>query len=111
MRVLLALGLLGWVGACSLVPPIAALEGASAWGTGKTVSDHVISISSGKNCSTVRREIGRTYCEEDEANPPTTVYCYPTLGEVTCYNRPDPYNDGRQRRVDANDHNLPAKWR
>jgi hypothetical protein len=33
------------------------------------------------------------------------VYCYRTLGKVTCYDRPDPHK-GRHRRVGNNDHNL-----
>jgi len=36
-------------------------------GTEKTIEDHVISLSSGKNCSSVRKEKGLTYCVEDEA--------------------------------------------
>ena len=106
MRVLAVLAFTALVGACSAAPPLAAVEGASAWWTGKTVSDQVISFATGKNCSTVRRETGRTYCEEDEPNPMPAVYCYRTIAKITCYDRPDPYNDGRVQRVDRNDQNL-----
>ena len=58
--------------------------------TDKTVTDHLVSLRSGKDCSTVRIEQGRTYCREDEPNPVANVYCYETIGNVTCYAEPDP---------------------
>lgn len=90
---------------CSPYLPIAAYEGASAVGTGKTISDHVISFASGKNCSTIRSKTGRTYCEEDEPNPTPKVWCYRTIGKAVCYDRPDPYQ-GNQLKMGDNDHNL-----
>ena len=74
-------------------------------GTDKTITDHIVSLSSGKNCSTIRRERGLHYCEEDEPEVKPQVYCYKTLGRVTCYNKPDPYLSG-SRRLGNNDHNL-----
>lgn len=79
-------------------------ESASVMTTDKTVLDNAISLLSGKDCSTVRREAGRTYCVEDEPNPTPAIHCYKTLGEVTCYDRPDPYGGGQQK-VGVNDHN------
>lgn len=58
--------------------------------TDKTLSDHLMSYQTGKDCSTVRIEQGRTYCREDEPNPMPVVHCYQTLGDVTCYAAPDP---------------------
>lgn len=58
--------------------------------TDKTLSDHLVSYQSGKDCSTVRLEQGRTYCKEDEPNPIPDVHCYRTLADVTCYREPDP---------------------
>ena len=49
--------------------------------------------------------MGLTYCEEDEIVPAPEVYCYQTLGKVTCYDKPDPHK-GRHQRVGDNDHNL-----
>jgi len=80
-------------------------EGASLMATDKTMLDNAISLLSGKDCSTVRKEAGRTYCVEDEPNPTAAVHCYKTLGDVTCYDRPDPYGD-RQQKVGINDHNT-----
>ncbi|WP_139134846.1 hypothetical protein [Magnetovibrio blakemorei] len=58
-------------------------------GTGKTLTDHAVSLYANKDCSTVRTEQGRTYCREDEPNPAPTVHCYPTIGDVTCYAVPE----------------------
>ena len=105
MRSLFIFVLVVFLGACSFYPPIAAVEGVSAVGTGKTVSDHLISFASGMNCSTIRSNTGRTYCEEDEPNPTSKVWCYRTIGKVVCYDRPDPYQ-GNQRKMGENNHNV-----
>jgi len=57
--------------------------------TDKTIADHAVSAASGKDCRTTRQEQGRTYCVEDEPNPAPEVTCYNTIGDVTCYSRPD----------------------
>jgi len=106
MRALFAAIVLISLAACNaLYTPIAAIEGASAVGTGKTFSDHLVSYASGKDCSTVRSNSGRTYCRENEPNPTAKVWCYRTLGKPVCYNRPDPFS-GNQRKIGDNDHNL-----
>ena len=48
MRLLFTLTLTVSLGACD--PRLAAVDGVSAVGTGKTVSDHFVSFASGKNC-------------------------------------------------------------
>jgi len=108
MRSIAVLAVVGLLGGCGLVPGVAQLEGAFVIGTDKTIEDHVISYYSGKNCSTVRKELGMTYCEEDERRIEPLVYCYKTLGEVTCYDRPDPHH-GRQKKIGVNDHNMPTR--
>jgi len=105
MRSLFILILTVSLGACTLFPPIAAVEGVSAVSTGKTFSDHVVSYASGMNCSTTRSNTGRTYCEENESNPTPKVWCYRTIAKVVCYDRPDPYQ-GNQRKMGDSDHNL-----
>ena len=77
----------------TMMPGLAGIEGATVVGTGKTITDHVVSMTSGKNCSSLRRNTGRTYCEEDEVSVPDEVYCYNTLGNVTCYSRPAPHGE------------------
>ncbi|MHA1599093.1 MAG: hypothetical protein ACTSV1_10255 [Alphaproteobacteria bacterium] len=91
--------------ACTFAPPVAAVEGSTAVITGKPLSDYLVSYASGKNCSTSRTNAGLTYCEEDEVNAAPKVWCYRTIGRVSCYDRPDPLN-GNQRKVGVNDHNV-----
>ncbi len=48
------------LGGCSSIPGFAQLEAATVIGTDKTIGDHMISLSSGKNCSSIRKEKGLT---------------------------------------------------
>jgi len=81
-------------------------EVVSTASTGKTIGDHAVSIGSGKDCSTARYQNGLTYCKEDEKNiKQSNLYCYPTLGSTTCYDRPNPY-DPRMQKQDRNAHNY-----
>lgn len=64
--------------------------------TGGTVPDVVVSLVTGKTCSVVRLEQGRTYCREDEPNPKPNVYCYATLATPDCYSEPLPVEARRQ---------------
>ena len=91
--ILMAAPALGLLGGCA-----AAIGAGTVAVTDKTPIDHVYSLVTGKDCSMVRKERGLTYCVEDEKTPAVLVHCYPTLGEVTCYNQPDPF-PGRQRKV------------
>ncbi len=78
---------------CGAVPGFAQVEGATTIATEKPLSDHFVSFMSGKNCSTIRREKGQTYCEEDELRSAAPkVYCYRSIGGVNCYDRPDPFD-------------------
>lgn len=84
-----------------------AVEGFSLMGSDKTLVDHAVSYGSGKDCSTIRREQGLTYCAEDMPQIRQNIYCYRDLGGVTCYDRNDPHGPNQnQQRVDRNDHNL-----
>jgi hypothetical protein len=87
------------------VPGLGQADALTVIGTDKTLVDHVVSFSSGKNCSFIRTERGLHYCEEDEPVVNPEVYCYNTLGSVTCYTRPDPHH-GRHQKLGENDHNL-----
>jgi len=107
LSVLLCFAALGGCGplAMSGVPFLGQADALTVVGTDKTIVDHLVSFKSGKNCSTVRRELGLHYCEEDEPDVNPRVYCYNTLGRVTCYDRPDPHANGVQK-VGDNSHNL-----
>ena len=76
-----------------MFPQMVGIEGATVVGTGKTISDHIVSFATGKNCSTVRKNTGKHYCEEDEVAVPEEVFCYNTLGEVSCYAEPRPHGE------------------
>ena len=104
MRIVrIALGLL-MLGGCNYLPEAAALDVGSVVITEKTLGDHLISVGSGKDCSTVRTELGMTYCKEDEITLSPAVYCYRTLGDVTCYPNPDSRTD--LHPIGENGHNT-----
>lgn len=105
VRMVVAAAFLWLLGGCAFVPESAVVNSATVVGTDKTIADHVISLASGKNCSTVRLERGLEYCLEDEAVPKPDVYCYRELGGVTCYDKPD-MRRGDHGRLGENDHNL-----
>ncbi len=95
------------VAACDPVT-FGSAEGFTLMGSDKSLVDHVISYSSGKDCSMLRREQDLTYCVEDMPQIRQNIYCYRDLGGVTCYDRNDPHGANQnQQRVDRNDHNLP----
>lgn len=91
-RVLVILGLFA-VGGCEVL----GVQGVSVMATKKTLVDHAVSWGSGKNCSAIRKDRGLSYCVEDEKTTDMKVYCYPTLGEITCYEQP--VFEDRQQRV------------
>jgi hypothetical protein len=68
--------------------------------TDRLPTDHLVSAASGEDCTVLHMADGEPYCQtlEDpemrqlrEAN--NAPYCYRTLGEITCYDTPDPYNN------------------
>ncbi len=84
------------LGGCGQFFPYAEVDVITTMATGKTLPDHAVSFYTGKDCSTVRYEGGRTYCREDEPNPDPAdgLYCYKELAGVTCYDRLDPFGRG-----------------
>jgi hypothetical protein len=67
------------------------LDAASLINTHKTIDDHLISLLTGMDCSTVRASKGDHYCLEPPENKPVyirTTYCYKSLAAVSCYDRP-----------------------
>ncbi len=92
---------------CGLVPQLAGADGATVIASDKTIIDHVVSFTTGKNCSTLRSSQDLTYCEEDQVNPQPVLYCYRDLGKVSCYSQPDLQN--RPPRVGQSDHNYVRK--
>ncbi len=103
--VLLCTALLG-LSACGT--PGALLVGASMATlihTDKTVGDHVVSWATDKDCSLLYAADDKDYCQplespekEQVAFMNSTLYCYRTLGGVSCYDRPD-YTASSQTRI------------
>lgn len=64
--------------------------------TDKTIPDHVMSQVMNKDCSALRLVNDKKMCLDE--NSTTTVaesdqtYCYHTLGEISCYATPNPYD-------------------
>lgn len=77
-----------------ITPPLTSfvlLDGISVINTQKTLDDHVVSLITGKDCSTVRASEGERYCEDEPEVRPTlvrTTYCYKSLAQVSCYDHP-----------------------
>ena len=102
-RLCLALGLLTLsltAGGCSITPDLAlaaVVEGVSLNQTGKTASDHVVSLISGEDCSIRRYTKTGNYCmtaaeiaqEEARLHKPYEGDCYQRRGGVACYDAVD----------------------
>lgn len=103
-RLILSFGLVGMLSGCAA---FGIAEGVSVGTTDKLLGDHVISAASGKDCSILRRQSGRTYCKEDEVTHSyNELHCYRNLGGVTCYDRPA--FGGSQARVGQNGGQAPT---
>lgn len=67
--------------------------------TDKTITDHVVSVVRGEDCSTVAYQRDGTYCT---LYPPEMrvvreeIYCYRTLADVDCYPTPAPFGGNPQ---------------
>jgi hypothetical protein len=55
---------------------------------GRTPGDAVYSLLTGRNCSVVRLDQGKTYCAPVEPPPETPPYCTRSLGVVDCWHDP-----------------------
>ena len=93
---LMALGLLA---GCAAVTPLVGAEivGAVAVGSVTTIQrtpiDAVYSAVTGKDCSAVRLDQGKTYCRPTEPPPDAPPYCTRSLGVVDCWVAPSAMSD------------------
>jgi hypothetical protein len=55
---------------------------------GRTPIDALVSVVSGKDCSAVRLEQGKSYCRPTEPLPDAPSYCTRSLGVVDCWRDP-----------------------
>lgn len=52
---------------------------------GRTAPDLLVSAVSGRDCSMVRVEQGKTWCRDDEPPPAPQPFCTRSLGVVDCW--------------------------
>jgi hypothetical protein len=72
-------------------PTFWVLDVVSVINTQKTIDDHIVSLISGDDCSTVKASMGEPYCQARKPVIPTVLrvsYCYKNLANTTCYDRP-----------------------
>lgn len=91
MRVALPMVLL--LAGCGATPAqvgfgVAAVGVGSVAAIGRTPVDAVVSVVSGKDCSVVHWDQGKSYCKPEEAKPDAPPYCTRSLGVVDCWADP-----------------------
>ncbi|MBN8891567.1 MAG: hypothetical protein BGP12_20915 [Rhodospirillales bacterium 70-18] len=89
LALLLALLLAGCAGVTPVQGAVAAADVASVAVLGRGVGDAVYSGVTGRDCSVVRLEQGKTYCKPPEAPPARPPYCTRTLGYIECWSNPE----------------------
>jgi hypothetical protein len=79
--------------------------------------DAVYSAITGKDCSIVRMEQGKSYCRPVEPPPDAPPYCTRSLGVVDCWrdpaslpNRPPEVADGPHVLTPAQEANRTRRW-
>ena len=60
---------------------------------GRSIPDLGVSAITGKDCSVVRLEQGKSYCAPPEALPARAPYCTRSLGTVDCWANPEAFAD------------------
>lgn len=97
----LGIGLLLALSGCEITTGAAVyglVEGSSLNQTGKTASDHLASLVTGQDCNILRYQQTGKYClssaelaqMEAAEKRDNAGYCYQTIGDVWCYDNPDP---------------------
>jgi hypothetical protein len=88
---------------------LVALNAISYLETDKGVGDHIMSKMMHKDCAADRIVKDGKMCRDDDTATlvaqQAPVYCYRTLGEITCYSTPDPYKAGAE--MVQSPHDLP----
>lgn len=67
---------------------------------GRSIPDLGVSAVTGKDCSIVRLDQGKTYCAPREAAPPRPPYCTRSLGTVDCWSNPEAFADAPREVAD-----------
>lgn len=120
-RLLMLLGV-AWLGGCGADPvTLTAVTVGTAAGSiavmHRTPVDAVVSLASGRDCSVVRLDQGKSYCKPPEARPATPPYCTRSLGVVDCWFAPEAMPgvghevaDGPRTLTPAQDANRTRWW-
>ena len=84
---------------------------------GRTLGDAIVSGISGKDCSLVRLDAGKSYCAPEEAPPAKPVVCTRSLGIVDCWRNPEALGaaytevaDGARSLTAAQEANRTRRW-
>ncbi|HVY14293.1 MAG TPA: hypothetical protein VHB27_03635 [Rhodopila sp.] len=109
MRWLLILAILG-LGGCGVSDNLGAFIGSaftigSVTTIGRSPPDAVYSLITGRDCSVVRLDQGKSYCRPVEPPPQAPEFCTRSLGTVDCWRRTQAL-DGRYQGVAAGPETL-----
>ena len=114
-----SLTLLPTLAACGREPigAFAAANAASVVVFGRAIPDLVVSAVSGRDCSVVRLDQGKSYCRPEEPPPPVPPYCTHSLGVVDCWVNPEAFTnpppevaDGPRTLTPAQEANRTHRW-
>jgi hypothetical protein len=100
------------------VGAFAAAEMGSVMVFGRGMGDLVYSGITGRDCSIVRLEQGKTYCKPTEPSPTVPPLCTRSLGIVDCWSNPAALNgpaprglaDGPRTLTPAQEADRTARW-
>lgn len=79
--------------ACDPVTMAAVGSAGSLTATKKLPPDHIASWVMGRDCSVISLEATGDYCPDKREIDRSRLYCYKTLGDVDCHERPDLYRN------------------
>ncbi len=103
--------------AATPVVAVAAAEAASVATFHRDGFDLLYSVVSGRNCSIVRLDQGKSYCKPVEPPPAPPRFCTRTLGQAECFadpaalpDHPSPLADGPATLTPAQERNRTASW-
>ena len=86
---------------CGAEPGFVALAGATSTiiNTDKLPTDFIADAVTGLDCNSIRqsRDKGPLCRAPEQRVIERPVYCYRTLGDMNCYEAPDPFRDGAQQ--------------
>jgi hypothetical protein len=118
MRWVLPLLLLTVPGCAETSGAVAASSALTVPVFGRGLGDLVYSGITGRNCSVVRLDEGKSYCKPTDPPPAPPTFCTRSLGVVDCWSNPDELNgqpvrgvaDGPTTLTPEQEANRTARW-